>query len=294
MPTINFKGVNYPSVEAMPPDVRAAYEQSDDVQEQADLAEFLKAAGEAGVDLTGPDNPSGTGPIAGMEAFKPAWGGAQPGGGVPVPAAYQAVSGLGQAVKVYEHDGLDLDLLHLGTPHINSAVRYREGFAYQAGGKQIHTWRWEEVASITSDFVQANAAQNGGYPQHDYTLVRQNGENLVLSSGRVKEVNELGAAIKQAVFAHLGPPLAQQYKNGSSITFGSVTVQQANGIQMDGKPYAWATIQDIKIEGGRLTITLRDLKKHSVRAKTIPNVEILCQLLGVACGDFDLKYWPGL
>src|SRR5262249_21646531 len=99
--TIHFKGVDYPSVEAMPPDVRAKYEQMQDMQ--ADLAEFMQAAGEAGVDLTQPDNPSGTGPIAGMEAFKPAWGTQQPGGGVPVPAAYQAVSGLGPAAKVYEH-----------------------------------------------------------------------------------------------------------------------------------------------------------------------------------------------
>ena len=265
----------------MPPDVRSSYEIEQTFAEAQRALDKVQSAG-------------GTVPIAGMEKFAPAWGGPRPEGSVPVPAVYAGVSGLGPVLKVYEHQGFDLDLLHLGTPHIESAVRYRDGLAYQAVGKEVHAWRWEEVAAILSDFVQHVGTHSGeGYPVYEYLLVKQNGDKLLLDSD-VKDVNDLGAAIKQAAYALIGPPLGQRYKLGEAVTFGPVTVQQPNGIQMEGKPFAWAAIQDVKIENGRLAVTLRDGKKHSVRAKAIPNVEILCQLLGIKCDDFDLTYWPGL
>ncbi len=297
---IHFKGTDYPSVEAMPPDVRADYEtqqaaEAEPEQQTEDPLRYFEEAQRL-LDQVQP-GAGASGAVAGMEKFEPAWGGARTDGSVPVPAAFDAVSGLGPALSVHEHQGGDWDLLHLGTPHARAAVRYRDGLAYQAGGKEIHAWRWEDVAAIVSNFVQnVNTHEDmyaGDFPEYEYTLVKHNGDRLILN-GALKDLTALGDAIKKAAYALIGPPLGQRYKMGESVTFGPVTVQQPSGIQMEGKPYAWAAIQDIRIENGRLTITLRDGKKHSVRAKAIPNVEVLCQLLGVKVSSFDMTYWPGL
>jgi hypothetical protein len=38
---------------------------------------------------------------------------------------------------------------------------------------------------------------------------------------------------------------------------------------------------DIKVDSYSFTVTLRDSKRHEVRASTIPNIDLLCQMFGV-------------
>ena len=37
----------------------------------------------------------------------------------------------------------------------------------------------------------------------------------------------------------------------------------------------------IKVDSYLFTVTLRDSKRHEVHASTIPNLELLCQMIGV-------------
>ena len=50
---------------------------------------------------------------------------------------------------------------------------------------------------------------------------------------------------------------------------------------MGGKTYAWADIIEVKVDNGRLTVRMRDDHKHEERTSEIPNVELLCRLIGV-------------
>ena len=267
---IKFWGTEYASVEAMPPDVRAAYE--------AIQGEFNDALADAGLDASGNSTPQA-----------PAWGGARPEGGVPVPLEFDNVTGLGPAVLVSPHQGLQI-LPSFGAPRASVMVRYRDGIAYRAGGKEVHTLRWEDIAVIQSNLTRQLSSHGMGSTTHEYTLTKTSGEKLILDDS-LKEVGGEAQLIKAAVFARIGPPLVQRYQAGEAMTFGPVTVQQQNGLTLDGKLYAWASIQDVRVESGRFKVTLRDGKKHEARVSAIPNIELLCQMIGVNLMSPELPYY---
>jgi len=265
---IHFKGLVYDSVEAMPPNIRAAYEQS-----QRDKARNKQVQSE----VRGDEGHEQVEPAA--EPFQRAWGGPRPKGPMPVPAEFEAVTSLGPATGVHpEAPGIGLPF-DIGTPVARVLVRYREGFAYRAGGKDIHTWRWEEVAGIQTNNSYHGGVRSPSYTQHEYTLTKHSGEKVILND-TLKGIGELDP-IKRAVFALLEPALAQRYRAGEDLTFGPVTIHHQKGLHMDGKPYAWDGIQNMEVERGRFKITLKDGQHHEVRVSAIPNIELLCRLIGL-------------
>jgi len=203
--------------------------------------------------------------------------GGRPGRGrsVPVPVEFDAVTSLGPATAVHLHEGLRLP--GFGPSRPNALVVYQDGLAFRTG-KEVHAWRWEDVAAIVS-----NVWFSGSHliiTEHEYTLIKTSGEKVILDDG-LKDIEAAVAPIKRAVFARLWPPLAQAYGAGQALTFGPVTLHKPEGIQVDGKPLAWSTILEIKTERGRLSVTLRDSKKHEARVSAIPNVELAARLLGL-------------
>ena len=279
---IYFKGTDYDSVEAMPPHIRRAYEQS-----QRDQARRQPSQADEADDEEGDEEDDDAGDDKIEEQPKPAWGGPRPEGSVPVPKDFDAVTGLGPALEVHAAEQ-GIEIPYWGTPVAHAAVRYQDGLAYRAKGKEIHTLRWEEVAAIVT-----NNRFHAKYTQCEYTLVKPSGEKLILDDW-LKGVERLAAYIKKPVYARLGPPLAQRYQAGEALTFGPVTVQRQAGCQLDGKPYAWDAIQDVKVENGRFKVTPRTGQKGQpvgqARVNAIPNIELLCQLIGLNLLSSQLAY----
>jgi hypothetical protein len=218
----------------------------------------------------------------------PAWGGPRHRGVVPVPQAFDAVSDLGPASAVFERDPGTWPFPSFGPPKPNELVLYRDGFAFHSG-KDLHTWRWEEVAVIVSDLTEQISSRGMGFDGSDYTLTKSSGDKVILDD-RIKGIRRALESIKQNVTARLLPPLAQAYHSGQAVTFGPVTVHKQNGLQLDGKLYPWDTILNIKVESGRFKITLRDEKKHEARTSHIPNIELLGQLIGLKFYESSLAY----
>ena len=294
---IHFHGTDYDSLESMPPNIRAAYEQSqrDKAQRQDDEAEKGDAGDAAGQPATGSSAwwqalgaHVGAAGAPDPQSFKPAWGGAQPAGGVPVPAAFEPVTSLGPAAAVHERDSGDiLNFPTFGPPRPQVVVRYRDGFAFRAG-HDLHTWRWEEVALIQSN-LSSQRISTGFYTSHEYMLAQLNGQQVILDD-RLNQVGALAEQIKKPVFARLWPPLAQRYQSGQALTFGPVTVDRQHGPQLDGKPFAWDAIQNVQVARGQFKIELKDGKHHALRASKIPNIELLCQLIGLNLNSAELAY----
>ena len=222
----------------------------------------------------------------------PAWSGGHSHPGVAVPPDFEQVTGLGPAIHVTEHQGIQL-LPSFGTPRVHEMVRYHDGLAYRTGGKDVHTLTWPDVAVITSNITTHTTRSTSGfaklYYDHEYLLTKNNGDQLILGEG-LKDVGEEAWQIKQVVFALLRPPALQRYKSGEALTFGPVTVQQQAGLQLAGQPYAWDAIQNVQIAGGQLKVTLSTGKQHEARVSAIPNVELLCQLIGVHFDPKELAY----
>ena len=263
--SIHFNGQEYASLAAMPPDVREVYEA---FLQDPNLARSIGAEPAA--------------PAARPQTLPPAWGGPRQ-DGVPVPAGFDGVSGLGPAVAVYESQGLHLP--HLGTAHASALVIYRDGFAYQAGNPDTHTWRFDEVAVIQSNLAWPPHSAE----KHEYALTRTSGEALILDDA-VKSVTNAADKIKAAVFARLAPTLIQRYQAGETLTLGPVTVQRAAGLTLGGQHYAWADILNIQVYSGRFQVSLRNGQHTELRASAIPNIELLGQLIGVDPVTMQLVY----
>ena len=247
-----------------------------------ELNDFMKELGAAEKGLAG--NPA-------SGNLTPPWGGARKPGSVPVPVEFDKVTNLGSATAVYgtnNNIGLWYNSagLSFGSKVSKALVLYRDGFAYKSGNENVHVLRWDEISVITSnvDFQRTRKAY------HSYTLTQKSGENLVLDE-TLQDVEVLIEPIKRNVFALLLPPLTSSYNTGRAITFGAVTIHHQNGLQMGGKIYRWDEIMDIKIVRGRFTVTLRDGKRYEERTSSIPNIEMLCRMIGLKFNPADLNYY---
>jgi hypothetical protein len=269
---LSLNETDYPSVEAMPPNVRAAFEEA----YKKDPEEFEEMLEDDDDDENDPEDDT---------TAAPAWGGARPQGAVPVPGGFEAVTSLGPALEVHPHKGLKL-LPTFGAPRVRELVRYRDGLAYRAGDNVVHAWQWGEVAVIETN-LKRHPEKNNSWTSHEYTLIRQSGEKLILDD-EIKGVREAAEYIKTAVFKLLRPPLKQRYQAGEALAFGPVTVHKQNGLQLDGQTYAWDAIEDVKVEHGQLKVTLRNRQKHAAHTSAIPNIELLCQLIGVQLDEYQL------
>jgi hypothetical protein len=253
---IHFRGIDYANVEAMPSDERMAYGEElfqAGAKEAANADEQITEAGDP--------------------QPEPVWGGKRAAGGKPVPVEFDAVTTLGPAAAVHLRAG-GPRLPNLGAPRPDALVIYRVGVAYRTG-RELHTWRWEEVAVI-----QSNVWYLEHITDHEYSLIKSSGEKIILDNG-LKDIEDAIEPIKKAVFARLLPPLTHAYGSGQAVTFGAVTIKKQTGMQLDGKSYAWNAILDVKADKGRFAVTLRDSKKHEVRSSAIPNIELMAQLIGL-------------
>ena len=283
-PTIHFLGKEYTSVEDMTPQIRQAYEKLSAALKTKlpgqDIDQIFE--GESDQAFTIPDRDERTGsPLQ-------AWGGQREQGSVAVPLEFDNVASLGPATAVYGHNSAELYLF--GASKVKVLVLYGDGFAYQTGAKDIHIWHWDEVAVIQSNVRMTSDGHGYTGHDHEYTLIKRNGEKLLLNDV-LKDVEEIIEPIKRNVFALLLSPLTQQYDSGQAVTFGPVTIHRQNGVQINGKSYAWNDIMDIKVERGRFIITLRDSKQHEVRVSAIPNIELLCQMIGLKLLSPQLAYY---
>jgi hypothetical protein len=268
------KGIEYTSLESMPPEARAEYEKR--LQFKAQLQRGMEQT-RRGADSLTPAEPTA-----------PAWGGARSSGGVTVPQAFDPVTSLGPATAIYDRDSdTILAFPSFGPPKPNALVLYQDGFAFQKG-KELQTWRWDEV-----EVIQSNSRRVGSvgsrYTEHEYTLTQRSGDKVILDN-RIKKVEGAAEAIKHQVFANLLPPLTQTYSSGQGLTFGPVTIHKHNGLQLDGKLHAWESIQNIEVDHGRFKLTLRDGKRNEARVSAIPNIELLAQLIGLKFYEPALAY----
>ena len=267
---IHYKGADYESIESMPPNIRAAYEQSqrNRARNRQDLEQAQQHAEQD------------------QQQAQPAWHGSKK---VSVPAGFEPVTEMGQVVAVLKYTGVRL-WPNVGTPMPDLVVRYRDGFAFRSGlaGRDLHAWRWEDVAAIQSD-LHSWHDKTGSYVDREFTLTKSSGDKVVLGDG-LENVAEEASVIKRTVFARMEPALTQRYQAGEALTFGPVTVHHQNGLTLDGKTFAWNAIGEVELNDGRLKVTLSDGQKHQAPVSAIPNVELLCRIIGVNFGPDDLVH----
>ena len=161
---------------------------------------------------------------------------------------------------------------------------YDRGFAYH-DRKGIQLWRWEDVLSLTAAVTRHYT--NGVYTSttHIYTLFNQRNERLVLSD-MFKGVEQLAAAIEQAIFPLLYERASTQYNAGQMIVFGPMSVSKA-GIQIGKKTYPWAEVEQVSIHQGVLRVSKKGggwFSGASAMAASIPNLRVVLSIIDQVVG----------
>lgn len=170
-----------------------------------------------------------------------------------------------------------------------AVVLYQDGFAYRKQG-QVFTVAWANVGSIISQNKWLTN-KRGGWTYHRAFLIFKNGGSLILEDNQFEECVKLVANVKTQVYALLQPPAESAYQAGSDLVFGPVKISKVNGIEAQEHLYAWMDVLKVEVKNGRLIITTRDEKTVQVKAEKIPNIEVLCQLIGVPQYSIDLSYF---
>ncbi|HVM73055.1 MAG TPA: DUF6585 family protein [Anaerolineales bacterium] len=214
------------------------------------------------------------------EASQHAWGKPRLEGSLDLPSGFEGVTSLGPVILMCPPKGVHLP--RLGTPHATTAVVYQDGFAYQAGGREVKTWRYEEVAAI-----QTKLEDHSPTYVHEFTLYRTNGEKLILDD--IIHISPVAVAyIKLTVFKRLVDPTVQRYEAGEALAFGPVTVHKQNGLTLNGHHYAWGDIQNVEVQFGEFKLLLSKDKKQSIHTSEIPNLELLGHLIGLDPAEVNM------
>ena len=207
------------------------------------------------------------------DSLQHAWGKQQPEGSVQMPAGFEGVTMLGPVIIVCAPKGTHTP--HLGTPRASALVVYRDGLAYQVGGKDVKSWRFDEVATI-----QTKLEDHSPTMVHEYTLVRTTGESVILDDS-IQVVPAAADQIKLAVFKLLVVQFVQRYEAGEALVFGSLTIQKQNGLRLGGHSYTWEDIQNIQVQFGEFKMTLNNNNNSAIRTSEIPNIELLGRVIGL-------------
>ena len=167
-------------------------------------------------------------------------------------------------------------------------VLYQDGFAYNTPS-QIYSVAWREITSIFSHEVVIGSGNSRG-TDRGYTLKLSNGSELSLSDDQFTEIREIMGKIKEKAYHLLLPPQKAAYLAGGTLTFGPVQISKTSGLMANGQSILWGDILNLSVVKGRLVVTNRDGKKFEVKSEKIPNLEILCQLIGIDLSSIDQLY----
>lgn len=170
------------------------------------------------------------------------------------------------------------------------AVVYRDGFAYR-DWRSVHQIRWNEIETIKSKVSFTRSKYGRTYMNLSYTFWKTGGEKLSFNDS-LENAQSFATAVKQGVYARLQPELAQRYDLGQPLTFGPVTISKTDGLQYGSKRLAWNDILEMKTTSAELQITMRNSGlfsgRHNIPLSSIPNAELMLQLMGVGQSLFGL------
>lgn len=136
---------------------------------------------------------------------------------------------------------------------------------------------WGDIASISSSSVQERFLGMVFTNTNKLSLTLQNRKRHIID-GDLQGLSQLSDRIKSMIY----PTLLKQYRGkintGQHVSFEKIHLSN-NGLHFHNKDYHWNSILNIGIHSGSLVIELTNAKIQKFAVSSIPNVEILLQLV---------------
>lgn len=166
-----------------------------------------------------------------------------------------------------------------------AAVVFENGFAF-SDRKGVKAWKWEQVESVTANIVRNYT--NGIYvgTSHTYSLVSSAGEKLVINDS-LKDVENFYTHLQNKTLQPRYQRLADQYNQGSKVSFGPVAISKQEGLQIGKKTFPWDEIEQVAIDKGVLSVKKKGggwFSGATATSGTIPNLHVLLSIIDQVIG----------
>lgn len=167
---------------------------------------------------------------------------------------------------------------------------YENGFVYR-DWRGHHAWRWEEVTTFYVKIIRNYATGIYVGTSSRYVLHKINGGRIVLDN-KYADVQELGSLIRQKVLPFQFRHATKALKANQTITFGPLSLHQANGIRAGKKVFGWDEIQRATIWRGYLCISKKGggwFSNASTSVAAIPNIDVVQAIIDNMIGNATQK-----
>ncbi|MEO7110889.1 MAG: DUF6585 family protein [Polyangiaceae bacterium] len=168
---------------------------------------------------------------------------------------------------------------------------YDEGFAALVKSK-VSLWAWDDIQTVVTKTDYRGGTTGGAgvnLENHKVSIVKENGETVLLFDTELKDVVKLITIIKDHLSAKLLPSFQKSYDAGQTLTFGPVHVSNKL-LEADKRRLEWDAIRNVVVTDGSLVVNPKEGEPVKIRVSLIPNVDLLCALIGVKYTRSDLAY----
>ncbi len=104
---------------------------------------------------------------------------------------------------------------------------YSKGWVLSSGSDE-QAWRWDELASIRTAVTRRYFLGIPGSTRHVYTLVRRDGERMVLDDD-LKNVERLAEKIRDQAIPVLYSRYSHSFDQGVDLAFGPIVINRKTG-----------------------------------------------------------------
>ncbi len=147
---------------------------------------------------------------------------------------------------------------------------------------QVEIIRWDQVEAMWQAVTKRYV--NGVYTgtTHLYTVHRADGATFKFNDN-IRHVEALGNSIQREVTRKLLPHVISAYNMGSTVTFGTLSVNQ-QGISNSKEMLPWGQFNGIQVNRGIVTVKKEGkwLNWSTVRVPRIPNFYVFMALVDYA------------
>lgn len=137
--------------------------------------------------------------------------------------------------------------------------------------------RWEEISGIATDMLQPGFFAISHAIQYRATIIPNVGKPITLA-GAYENLPECITRIKAKMYPRLIAELRPMYSGGKWVYFGPVAIRQ-DTLRLGKKQFPWTKVKRVSIEKGELVVELFDHPSKRIPLASIPNFELLLQLI---------------
>ena len=184
-----------------------------------------------------------------------------------------------------------LVVLYLDRQNRDNAVQlFTRGLLYKKAGK-VQSVQWDDIEAIYQEISMTTLGYGLGQTFYKFILELCDRTQLKFSDD-IKEIEELGHRVQEAVSWKLRPVLQDKLAKGEKVEFGPYALS-SEAIYYKDEPIPWESVNKLQVSNHAVLVKAegRRFKLTSVRTPKIPNPYLFIELcLGYIQSEEPIEY----